>query len=524
MQKNNSNKMQIGDLTADFGKWQVEHNGCPVPLTNQSMEVLRALAAAWPDTVTQQALTEVIWPGKVVTDQSLKQAIKRLRESLGEPGGSYIKSVRGRGYRLECDQVTECSEPTARRPRTRQYLILVGLATAATLTLIGTTLHPTLLAPFRGTVEAAQAPSASAEAYQLYLSGMDYYQRYRTDDAHIAASQFSKAVALDPGFAKAWAALSDAQAMLGELDSAVVSAQTAITLAPGEAGGHKALGHAYSMKGWFRKAIESYAQTLELDPDNLGAISNTGFHWKELGQLDRAMDWNLRALRLDTDNAIVYLHVAETFKSLDMAEQAREWYTKARNLRPDYPPLFHSLAYFLAKNNDIAGAAEAIGAALQVAPDNSNILTAAGDIALQQGDHPRALDFYQRVLPATEPDKQAHYALLRTGQIRWLQGDKDPARDLLARARSIAEGLIAAGDEWPGNYVDVATTYAIEQDYALAHAWLVRAADAGWIDHHQLSRDPAFAQAIRRPEFIALQQSVQDKVAGMRERVRQRVM
>ncbi|MCA0899894.1 MULTISPECIES: tetratricopeptide repeat protein [Microbulbifer] len=515
MRENNSNKLQIGDFRVDFGKWQAECGGQPVPLTNQSMQVLRVLVDAWPDTVTQQALIDAIWPGKVVTDQSVKQAVKRLREALGAPAGSYIKSVRGRGYRLDCEPLAVTAD--TRWPR--RYLV-VGMLAIALAT--GGVWQLALWTPARS--DHVQSFTASAEAYRLYLSGVDYYQRYREKDARIAVTQFQKAIALDPEFARAWAALSDAQAMLGELDSAIASAQTAIAMAPDEGGGHKALGHAYSMKGWFRRAIDAYAHTLEIDPNNLAAISNTAFHWQELGQLDRAMQWNLRALRLDANNAIVYLHVAETFKGLGMFEQAREWYAKARNLRPDYPPLYHSLAYFLMRNGDIAGANEIITAALALAPDHSNIVTAAGDIALHRGDYDQALAFYRQAAPNAQAGKAAHYALLRAGQILWMQGNKENAQAALQQAREIAEALIAEGDEWPGNYVDIATCYAIEKDFTLAHGWLLRAQQAGWVDYQQVSQDPAFAEARALPEFVRLQQALEAKVAQMQARVRERMM
>ncbi|MBN8429802.1 winged helix-turn-helix domain-containing protein [Microbulbifer salipaludis] len=515
MRYKNGNKLQIGDLKVDFGKWQAECGGRPVRLTNQSMQVLRVLVDAWPDTVTQQALIDAIWPGKVVTDQSVKQAVKRLRESLDPSSAITIKSVRGRGYRLDCEPVVVSQETRWSRLRVAAGVIAVALAV----------LGAWQFAQWKPAGSGhAESLTSSAEAYRLYLSGIDYYQRYREADARIAVAQFEKAIALDPEFAGAWAALSDAQAMLGEVDSAIASAQTAIAMAPGEASGHKALGHAYSMKGWFRRAIEVYAQTLELDPNNLAAISNTAFHWQELGQFGRAMQWNLRALRLDANNAIVYLHVAETFKGLGMSEQAREWYAKARNLRPDYPLLYHSLAYFLLRNGDIAGANETITAALELAPEHPDIVTAAGDIALYRGDYDQALMFYRRAVPLEPADKPAHYALLRTGQILQMQGHQQSAQEALKQARDIAEKLIAKGDEWPGNYVDIATCYAIEKDYMLAHGWLLRAQQAGWVDYQQVLQDPAFAEALSLPEYIRLQQELEDQVAHMRARVRQHMM
>ncbi len=58
-----------------------------------------------------------------------------------------------------------------------------------------------------GAPAARAAPTSNTEAYALYLQGLSHSQRYTATDSQQATQYFKRAVALDPNFAQAWAAL-----------------------------------------------------------------------------------------------------------------------------------------------------------------------------------------------------------------------------------------------------------------------------------------------------------------------------
>ena len=89
-------------------------------------------------------------------------------------------------------------------------------------------------------------------AYDLYLKGRFYWQRRTQDGLRSAVEHFEQAVQRSPEYARAWAGLADAYAVLGFYDY----------LAPVEA---------------FPKAREAATRALELDPSNASAQAALGY-------------------------------------------------------------------------------------------------------------------------------------------------------------------------------------------------------------------------------------------------------
>ncbi len=522
-----ADKLTIDELSIHLGEWQVYRLNERVEMTKQSLDLLLVLADAWPNTVSQQELMRDVWPDKVVSEQSVKQAIKRLRESLGDLGESYIKVVRGRGYRLDVNKVEAIQRiqkapeiqraPEAQPTPHAKTPWFIGIAGV----LVSIFFIVTYLLAKSEPAQKSQPPTTSPQAYQYYTSGLEYYQRYRIEDAKIAINQFNKAIELDNKFVKAYAALSDAQSLIGNLEEAIITAQYAISLDRQDPSAYKALGHAYSLRGWFHKAIETYQQALAIDPDNFAAISNTAFHFKELGRLDEALFWSLKALKLNAKNAIVYLHIAETLSNLGLQSDALKWFEKAKSIRPDYYHLYYSLTYFYLASGNLSEAMNTVAQGQKIFPDNTDIIIASGDVALATDEHAKALKLFLQVSESEEDKKLTHYALLRVGQLYWLQGDTAKANDILDQALSRAQLMLAEGDEWPANYVDIASIYAIKQSHVESIAWLNRAFDVGWVNYPRLSYDPAFKDMQDLAEFKALIGKVESKVLAMKNKAQQ---
>jgi DNA-binding winged helix-turn-helix (wHTH) protein/Flp pilus assembly protein TadD len=534
-----TDKFTIDELTIDLAQWEVYRLNEKVDMTKQSLDLLLVLANAWPNTISQQELMNEVWTGKVVSEQSVKQAIKRLRESLGDLGESYIKVVRGRGYRLDCSTVAAVEkepspqeEPNVQEQQAppRRNPWFVGIAVLASVLIFSITAY-LLQTPqvdtqpkTKAELASAQTYTTSAQAYEYYTSGLEYYRRYRIEDAKIAINQFNKAIELDKKFVKAYAALSDAQSLTGNLEEAIITAQHAISLDSNDPAAFKALGHAYSLKGWFRKAIDTYQQALTIDPDNFAAISNTGFHFKELGRLDEALFWNLKALKINSKNAIVYLHVAETLSNLGLQSHALKWFEKAKSIRPDYYHLYYSLTYFYLASGNLNEALNTVTQGQTILPDSTDIMIATGDVALAMGENAKALKLFLAVIESEDNKKLTHYAVLKVGQIYWLQDEREKANEILDQALDRAQSMLATGDEWPGNYVDIASIYAIKQSHTESIAWLNRAFDVGWVNFPRLSYDPAFKDMQNLPAFNKLIHKVKSKVLTMKNKAEQSTM
>ncbi len=85
----------------DFGaKELLDEAGEPVRLRPQCLAVLRCLADSPGRVVTREDLMRSVWPGMVVTDDSLVQCIGELRRALGDADHRLVRTERRRGYRL----------------------------------------------------------------------------------------------------------------------------------------------------------------------------------------------------------------------------------------------------------------------------------------------------------------------------------------------------------------------------------------------------------------------------------------
>ena len=99
---NRTIRYRVDDLIVDTGRCCVERDGVEITLPRLTYELLLALVQAAPSLVTIDELNARVWPGVVVSPETISQRIKLLRAALGDPAATprYVGTVRGRGYRL----------------------------------------------------------------------------------------------------------------------------------------------------------------------------------------------------------------------------------------------------------------------------------------------------------------------------------------------------------------------------------------------------------------------------------------
>ena len=92
----------VGDLRVDVGQQRVTRAGCDIALPNLSFRLLLALIRAAPNVLGNELLIAQVWPGLVVSPETVNKRVNLLREALGDDAQEprYIAGVRSRGYRL----------------------------------------------------------------------------------------------------------------------------------------------------------------------------------------------------------------------------------------------------------------------------------------------------------------------------------------------------------------------------------------------------------------------------------------
>jgi TolB-like protein/DNA-binding winged helix-turn-helix (wHTH) protein/Tfp pilus assembly protein PilF len=93
---------QVGDLLIDVGQQSVSRAGQEIPLPNLSFKLLLALVRAAPNFVSNELLMQLVWPGVVVSSETVSKRAALLRDALGDDSREprYIAGLRSRGYRV----------------------------------------------------------------------------------------------------------------------------------------------------------------------------------------------------------------------------------------------------------------------------------------------------------------------------------------------------------------------------------------------------------------------------------------
>jgi TolB-like protein/DNA-binding winged helix-turn-helix (wHTH) protein len=107
-------KYNLGDLTIDTGRQLVSRGAEPIPLPKLSYDLLLALLRTAPNVVSLDELMRLVWPGIVVSPETVSQRVKLLRDALNDDPRAprYIGGLRGRGYQIVA-AVTEVGDMPA---------------------------------------------------------------------------------------------------------------------------------------------------------------------------------------------------------------------------------------------------------------------------------------------------------------------------------------------------------------------------------------------------------------------------
>src|SRR5262245_31399369 len=120
-------RLRVADRVIDFDAAVLrDAQGKTVDVRPQVWAVLSKLAATPGRLVTKEELLASVWPGLVVTEASVTQAISDVRAALGEAGREMIRTVPRRGYMLvSADSSDGAREAQATAPSTDRPSIAV---------------------------------------------------------------------------------------------------------------------------------------------------------------------------------------------------------------------------------------------------------------------------------------------------------------------------------------------------------------------------------------------------------------
>ena len=292
-----------------------------------------------------------------------------------------------------------------------------------------------------------QEPTSDLQAYQLYLQGRHCYLRYTAEGSRRGIEYFEQAVAKDPNYALAYAALAMVYTELAETGS----------LRPGEAyarardASAKALaldlglGEAHCMLAYITavcdfnwvSAEQEFKRALELTPNSADTYDLYGRMCLALERNDEALAMERRAQELDP-----LAHRADVARALLRAgryDEALQAATHAVELDPHYARAHATLGWAYLKKGIVKQGVAELEIAVSLSPGDTLWLAQLGQAYGMVGDVARARNVLHQLeeLSRQRFVSPYHIAFVYTGL-----GEQDSAMDWLERAYEDRSGAV----------------------------------------------------------------------------------
>jgi len=279
-----------------------------------------------------------------------------------------------------------------------------------------------------------------AEAYLPYLEGRYYWNKRTRESLDKAIELLHRAIALDPEFARAHAALADCYMSLGLLGAgppgemfaqAEKEAHVALSLDPSLAEAHTSLAYLKFWRDWDWTAAErEFRRAIALNPDYATAHQWYAEYLRLMGRFDESIAESNRALELDPLSLVINMEAGLPYYFRHQYDKAAEHFQKAIALDPNFALAYVERAWVYEETNDFSKAITTLKKAASL-DDTTPVLTALACAYAAAGQTADA----HRTLEVLEQRSRTSYVppfLLASVYARL--GDKETALVLLEKA------------------------------------------------------------------------------------------
>jgi DNA-binding winged helix-turn-helix (wHTH) protein len=309
-------RYRIGEFVLETGDRTLQVNGTVHTLAPKEFELLMLLIEHRGEVLAKEEILERIWPDSHVTEGNLSQYVYRLRSILGSES---IRTIPKRGYLL----VTGADQEAQESPRTGKAVPQRPVWRLWTIAGVG--LGVLIVAAFWPRQRFRPGP----EAYDLFLRGqqrlqasLEARQGVRTaEERRAAILLFRRAVELEPRYADAYGALSEAQC--------------------------QASGRGLESDGILRDAEASARKALALDAQNLRARTALVCIAHSRGRQADSLRIALEILRMNEASGGSAFAAGEAFLRAGLAKRAIAPLRKAVAMAPEVLQYREELAYAL---------------------------------------------------------------------------------------------------------------------------------------------------------------------------------
>jgi TolB-like protein/DNA-binding winged helix-turn-helix (wHTH) protein/Tfp pilus assembly protein PilF len=311
----------------------------------------------------------------------------------------------------------------------------------------------------------------NVEAYELYLKGRYFLNRYKATDLQRSIEYFQQAIARDPRYALPYAGLADSFRVLAYV-------------------------HRMAIKENFEKSKAAATKALEIDE----TVSEAHF---SLAMVLEFWDWDWagaerhlkRALELNPNSADLHNEYGLYLARIGRGEEARRELDRALEIEPFVQRAggFSGYGFYLTRN--LGKAEEVSRIKLESDPNNTAARFILGQVHELKGMYPEAIAEHEKAwLSGGNPDQLGHL-----GHAYAKAGNRAKAYEIIERLKRAEQGYL--------HVYEIAFIYAGLGEKERAFEWLDKAyqqRDRGLLflktDHclDPLRSDPRFQDLLRR--------------------------
>ena len=281
--------------------------------------------------------------------------------------------------------------------------------------------------------QVAKHDTENPEAYQLYLQGLFYWNKWTEEGFRKATDYFNQAVEKDPNYAQAYAGLADTYNFLGESgytapqqvwQNAKSAAMHAVKLDDALPEAHISLGLVRESYEWDWLGAESeFKRAIQLNPNYASSHQWYGDFLTRMGRFDEARVELKKAQELDPLSLLTNTSLGRQLYFTRQYDAAVQQLKKTLDIDPKFVPAQHAIEAAYAQNGMFK---EAIGERQKVLTlsGNPDLAAAIGE-DFNTGGYPGVMKSWLEGLK--EVSKRGYVSAYNIAQIYARLGDKNQA-------------------------------------------------------------------------------------------------
>ncbi|HEY5967085.1 MAG TPA: tetratricopeptide repeat protein [Chitinophagaceae bacterium] len=290
------------------------------------------------------------------------------------------------------------------------------------------------------------------EAYTLFLKGLHFHNKITPKNTKKAIEFFEKAIALEPGYAHAYAMAAASYAYLGATGQMQPNeafeivhrySDKALQLDSTLSAGYSAKGAAYLLYDWkWKQAYESLIKAVELHPATTEAHQLLSLYYLSTRRKNEAVDIMEKALQVDPISPIVNQYLADAYLNAGRTDDALKQVERLLDLYPGMRVALEAKGWCTGLKGDWKKATEIFEEVHRLIKHPLKGLAPLGFAYAQSGESEKALECIRKI-EQRQVEEPGTVLDIDLAMIWWSLSNKDKAFYYLFQCVEKKMGVVA---------------------------------------------------------------------------------